>query len=792
MSDEKGNNTERKTETVINNKDKNEDKNEDKELLGIDDDNLELSLSSEVAGKDWRQPYPGPADRNFHYRKLLVKSPNGIGDAAGRDDLKVAIIGTGAAGLTAAHELARSGLKNIDMFEATERYGGRLWTETLNDNQDEKQFTVMDMGAMRMPPFIPKQAQTEEIGSAKRQRQIWKDGNSILSYYLQKHLIRTSEFPNPGSKYCKSGIYYNEGSIQPISSTPAKESIYLDADESNENEKLDKDKLETKGKEKSDKKNTDYVVHNKNEAAKGQMLIWNEDEDAPPNEELRIVADQWAIFSKRIKDQIEKYYDTIEWPAFWRNIVRNYYNKSFRQVVRDPALLNEDNILTGDFGGVGLNEEQARIMFVIGVGDGGWGAFYNISFLYVYRVILHGYGKDHQLIEGLFHNNGSEDNILENDEPADGRQMIGNKQGFTVRDSLKIAFKPPEYLGLHSIPDSLLFGRLHIEDEDVEMKEEPKNSIYDNLKKPDEDGYHLFLNSPVSKIEKLKENGKVRLHVKNDVLINEGYKFDTEYDAVIITVPTHQFGMEIEVTGFDEKMWPYSLQAYLSQAYWIPCAKVFLELKNAYWLDKECRIPQVIASETFIRDTYGIKVNRGSVDKQTGVLLISYTWTRDATKLISYTDQELINMCVKELDRMLANCKNIREKDRISTYAQTDGYNNYGDINYKGKVHHWELKQYYKGAARFYDPLGWDNIRVPMAYNQERSMDSKLYFAGEAYHADAGWVEPAFRSAIDAVLHFFKNNKIDLKVGDQFDFDKDYAKYETFDPTTPATTLTKR
>ena len=162
----------------------------------------------------WTDSFPGPADRNFDYRKLLETSRNGIGNAV-ESNLKVAIIGAGPAGLTAAHELARSGVKNIDLFEASGRYGGRMWTKTLAPDFGEDQYSVMDAGAMRMPPFIAdKDKKTFVRGSEDRQKQIWA-GRSIMAYYLDRFKISTDEFPNPGSSVAKSGIYYNEGSIPP-------------------------------------------------------------------------------------------------------------------------------------------------------------------------------------------------------------------------------------------------------------------------------------------------------------------------------------------------------------------------------------------------------------------------------------------------------------------------------------------------------------------------------------------------------------------------------------------------
>ncbi|USG61232.1 NAD(P)/FAD-dependent oxidoreductase [Sneathiella marina] len=747
------------------------------------------TISSEAATKEWRQPYPGPADRNFNFRKLLDNSPDGIGAAKDKENFNVAVIGMGAAGLTAAHELARSGLENIDMFEASGRYGGRLWTKTLADYHDAKQYTVMDFGAMRMPPFIPAQNEKYKAGTAQRQGQVWKQGNSVLAYLLERFAIRTSEFPNPGSKHCKSGIYYHEGTFQPVDSKLEKEKSSNKKVEHKDDQDDDDDEVKTTNK------NKDYAKYNDEKSAKGQMLIWNKDEDLPPNKELQEVDKKWTVFSTRMKDYIKKYYDSEEWPEFWKNIVRNYYNKTFRQVVRMKFNDNHDDNLMGDFGGVGLSEEEARILFVIGCGDGGWGAFYNVSFLFVYRTLLHGYADDHQVIEGLFQYGGKLDleqdavnkklfaDKMDMDSNFKGDQRPGNHQINHVVDSLGNKFESPEYLGLGTFPDCLLFGRL--------FKDDNSTSLYDSKKPAKEDGVHLFLNSPVSKIERL-QNGKIKLEVKPDVAKHKDYAFDREYDAVIITVPTHQFGMEIDVAGFDNDMWPYDLQSYLSQAYWIPCAKVYVELKAPYWESKDCTIPQMIASETFTRDTYGVKVNRGEIDKQTGVLLISYTWTRDATKLVSYSDQELINMCVKELDRMLANCSNIRPEDRIANYAQTTGVDSNGNPNYKGSVHHWERQKNYKGAARFYDQYGWNSTRVPMTYNQEKSANSGLYFAGEGYHADAGWVEPAFRSAIDAVLHLFNNNQIDIVTKD-FEFKKDYARYElNFDPDSPSTELKQR
>src|SRR5438445_6427894 len=87
--------------------------------------------SSSTPGSDeWRFQFPNTADFNFNYWKLL-KDARGTGIAkppSNADQLRIAIIGAGVAGLTAARELFRSGFTNIDIYEASERIGGRTYS----------------------------------------------------------------------------------------------------------------------------------------------------------------------------------------------------------------------------------------------------------------------------------------------------------------------------------------------------------------------------------------------------------------------------------------------------------------------------------------------------------------------------------------------------------------------------------------------------------------------------------------------------------------------------------------
>jgi len=71
--------------------------------------------------------------------------------------------------------------------------------------------------------------------------------------------------------------------------------------------------------------------------------------------------------------------------------VKVYDEMNFRQLVRLEAVEKYDPKRPGYFGGLGMDSQQSRVFYVIGMGDGGWGAFYDISSLYILRTALFGF-----------------------------------------------------------------------------------------------------------------------------------------------------------------------------------------------------------------------------------------------------------------------------------------------------------------------------------------------------------------------------------------------------------------
>ena len=81
------------------------------------------------------------------YAKWLDNAPNGIAAVQTPGSRLVAVVGSGAAGLSAAFELLRCGV-NVMVYEATNRIGGRLFSSPSSTGDGN----LFEMGAMRFSP----------------------------------------------------------------------------------------------------------------------------------------------------------------------------------------------------------------------------------------------------------------------------------------------------------------------------------------------------------------------------------------------------------------------------------------------------------------------------------------------------------------------------------------------------------------------------------------------------------------------------------------------------------------
>ena len=109
----------------------------------------ELEVEDEANNDNECVPYlyPGP-DTLYDYRTFVCSTKEDCKPIATNlpKDAKVAVIGCGAAGITASYELMRAGVTPY-IYEASDRVGGRLWSaKHPNDTQN-----LYELGGMRFP-----------------------------------------------------------------------------------------------------------------------------------------------------------------------------------------------------------------------------------------------------------------------------------------------------------------------------------------------------------------------------------------------------------------------------------------------------------------------------------------------------------------------------------------------------------------------------------------------------------------------------------------------------------------
>jgi tryptophan 2-monooxygenase len=639
-----------------------------------DNDDLNAADEESNNGK-WQFSFPNTADFNFNYYNLLDNASQSAIAKNNNPQIRIAIIGAGVAGLVAARELFRCGYTNIDIYEASDRIGGRTYSIPAPN-----QYTTFEMGAMRMPFFT-------EPGSR----------NCVLDYYCTLFGITTQPFPNPGSDAIAStGIYVNNG----LGPDP------------------------------------------KNPYPQPQLDIWLKNQQSP-HPILKTIRGKWSHFADMLSEEVKKVYGTSSWNDFWHRLVNCYEAMNFRDLVHLKAIDKYDPSKPGYFGGLGMNEQEAWNFDVIGAGDGGWGAFYDISCLYPIRTLVFGFAINHQLIQGKFDTNG-------NFAP-------GEQYGQLTKDNLGNQLESPNYLGIQTFAESLFYKPV--------ISSFVKNiSLYQATQTYA--GINLFTKSQVNAIQYL---GKNNIQIVADTMV-------LQYNAVIVTPPTWALEISSIFQKFDSSILPFEVSLSLKKSHWITSCKVFYPLKQRYWEQpnpnpNNSPIPQVMSTDTFLRDVYGIAVTTQS-HSDPGVLLISYTWEDDATKLeSSQDDAALAKKCLQALDNILINSQNIQM--RISPYVDTS----------KPLVIHWEKQPTYRGAAKLYRQRSWNLDYALLTYNQRYSATSGLYFTGEAYSVEGGWTEPALRLGLDAVIHIVKNTNGTFLNG--FDYNTNYPQYPQWSPSTP-------
>lgn len=254
-------------------------------------------------------------------------------------------------------------------------------------------------------------------------------------------------------------------------------------------------------------------------------------------------------------------------------------------------------------------------------------------------------------------------------------------------------------------------------------------------------------------------SGKIRVYYDWNVADPERVKKEfIDVDSVVMTLPSWLIETQITLENFNQKMLPFEIISAYKTAHWETSCKVYAPLKKSF-LSQNTTIPQTIVTDSLIHDIYTYRYNNNYTYD---CILLSYTWEDDATKLLFFSDEQLVEKCIDELDRILLKSTNINQK--ISPYIARE----------QAVVQRWMNDKHSLGCAKLYRAGTYYDAVSLMKYNRDYSHASGLYLCGESFSVDAGWTEPCFRGAIDTVINLCAKTQASFNGGFTL---QDYPEY---------------
>jgi tryptophan 2-monooxygenase len=542
-------------------------------------------------------------------------------------------------------------------------------------------------------------------------RELWRAGYQVVIYEASDRVSgRLFTVPQNGllTSYEMGAMrmpFFNDSSVAPQKSQNCLLSYYLNADQTwagNPNPTAAvMSPFPNPGKASG---NTGIFIddgYGPNEAYSTPTLTMWPAGGQPANADLQNIAKKVDAFVGLFTAAVGPAYVGSNWSAVWQSIANNYDKMSFSDLVFTQAITKYNN--DGWFGGLGMNENESNLFYTIGSGDGSWGAFYGVGAMWFIRCVMFGYNSNLQSVTTLSN--------------APSLPYYGK----AVVDSAGTPLTAPLYRGIQALSELMLYL----------TPPGSARSLYEACADPNDQSAFLYVRTPVGSVKNVGSgialgdaNGKPLRTVQH----------------VIVAAPIWAAELSIDFSGFDRKtQFPAPIPTAMAEQHLIASCKVFFPLKGAYW-NQGSKIPQIIVSDTFIQDAYGVSWN-GNSD---AAILASYTWEDDAVKLLATDAKTLANQVLQRLDGITASTLG----EKLSSW-----------VSGPGVVFQWTQQPTYRGCAKLYRQRNWDQCYDLITYNQTFSASSRLYLAGESYGVEGGWTEPALRTALDAVIHLVQNTQ---------------------------------
>jgi tryptophan 2-monooxygenase len=205
---------------------------------------------------------------------------------------------------------------------------------------------------------------------------------------------------------------------------------------------------------------------------------------------------------------------------------------------------------------------------------------------------------------------------------------------------------------------------------------------------------------------------------------------DLQFESAILATTNRAMQVDMNLTDGSTFVLPQSTNSGLRQLHLMNSSKLFVLTKTRFW--QGTNLPYNIQSDTLVRGLYCLDYYPG-LPEGLGVVLISYTWGDDSTKLLAITDpNERLAILLRSIENSAGDFVAALTPQIMPEYTS---------------MIDWQTVPHYYGAFKL-NQAGQD------VYNQQLYTQflrgGPVYIAGDSIGWCGGWIESALQTGMNA------------------------------------------
>ncbi len=205
----------------------------------------------------------------------------------------------------------------------------------------------------------------------------------------------------------------------------------------------------------------------------------------------------------------------------------------------------------------------------------------------------------------------------------------------------------------------------------------------------------------------------------------------TSFRAIIVATTNRAMQVDMNITDPRYNVLPQPVSSAVRQLHLMNSSKLFVLTKTKFWQASGSTLPSNIQSDTLVRGLYCLDYYNNQPGY--GVVLISYTWGDDSTKLLAITDPaERTELLLRSIEHAVPEFVQTLREQILPQHTQ---------------MIDWQTQAHYYGAFKLNQP-GQDQ------YNQwlygQFLLGGPIYLAGDSIGWCGGWIESALQTGMNA------------------------------------------